>query len=220
MEHRFYQLTENQQRNFQLKLVAIFIALNFLVGLFLFVIGLAFLIPFIVAGILSIFAPFGDVPSGVKAGSLYYYSPLLIGEKIKNKCLVLHSGSLFDYYFVLIKGQNAQERKRQVFSLYLDGLLQLINDYEHQQPTQISIKATSYILNARTAKKLGLTVVKPDLLQRFIVYFNYFNLTCALSLLNNKLTWPNVKKTMSYKGELDTLIAKKSDLIALKSRFR
>jgi len=220
MEHRFYNLTLRQQRLFQLKLVGGFLVLNIVVGLLLLLIGLPFLIIFTFALSLSVVAPFGDVPSGVKSGSLQYYSPLLIGEKIRKQCLVLHSGSLFDYYFVLNKAHSAGERKKQVFAAYVDGLLNLINQYENKQPTQISIKATSYILNPRTANKLGLSPTSPDMIQRIILYFNYLNLTCALSLLNRKLTWPNMQKTVSYEGKLDTLIDKKNDLLLMKRRFQ
>lgn len=220
MTHRFYSLTSGQQRWFQLKLAIGFIALNLVSGLFLMLIGLPLLSFFMFAVSLSVFAPFVDVPMGVKSGSLHYYSPLLIGEKIRNNRLVLHSGSLFDYYFVLNKAHSVREIKRQVFSAYVDGLLNLIHEHENKQPTQISIKATSYILNTRTAKKLGLSPTSPDMLQRFILYFNYINLTCALSLLNKKLTWPNIQKIASYEGKLDTLIDKKNDLISMKNRFK
>jgi len=220
MEHRFYNLTPRQQRVFQLKMVGAFLALNLVVALLLMLAQLPFLILFTFALSLSVFAPFGDVPSGVKSGSLKYYSVLLIGEKVRNNRLVLHSGSLFDYYFVLNKKHSVRERKRQVFSAYVDGLLNLISQYENKQPTQITIKATSYILNPRTANKLGLSPTSPDMLQRFILYFNYINLTCALSLLNKKITWPNIQKTVSYEGTLDTLIEKKKDLLLMKRRLQ
>jgi hypothetical protein len=220
MTHTFYSLTPHQQRLFQFKLAAVFILFNFVVGTILFSIGLPFLILFVFALSLSIFAPFIDVPSGVNAGSLIYYSPLLIGEKIRNNRLVLHSGSLFDYYFVLDKNHSAQERRKCVFAAYIDGLLKLINQYENERPTQINIKATSYILNMRTAEKLGLKQIESDIIQRLILYFNFLNLTCALWLLNNKLTWPKMQRILTYEGELDTLIEKKANLIALQQRLK
>jgi len=61
--------------------------------------------------------------------------------------------------------------------------------------------------------------VTPDFSQWFLLYFNYLNLTCSLSLLNRKLTWPNIRKTTSYEGRLESLIAKKNDLLKLKSRL-
>lgn len=220
MIHPFYSLTPYQQRLIQLRLAAVFLLSNLVVGTIVFFTGLPSLILFFIALSISVFAPFIDVPNGVKTGSLVYYSPLLIGEKIRNNRLVLHSGSLFDYYFVLEKNHSARERKKSVFAAYIDGLLELISQYENQQPTQITINATSYILNVRTAHKIGLKRVKSDVFQRIILYYNFINLTCALSLLNNKLTWPKMQRIFSYEGELDTLIDRKADLIALQQRFK
>ncbi|MEW6990944.1 hypothetical protein AADZ91_09680 [Colwelliaceae bacterium 6441] len=220
MIHRFYNLTPQQQFLVQLKLAILFLLLNIVMGTLLFFIGLPFLILFFFAISLSVLAPFIDVPSGVKAGSLFYYSPLLIAEKVRNNRLVLHSGSLFDYYFVLDKDSSAQERKKTVFSAYIDGLLNLINQYENKQTEQLSIKMTSYILNPRTAKKIGLKQTDTDLFQRIILYFNYINLTSALSLLNNKLTWPKMQNIYSYEGKLDSLMKRKADLLALQQRLK
>ena len=219
MTHAFYNLTPQQQRQFQLKLAAGYLLFNVIVGALLFLVGLPFLILFVFALSLSVVAPFVDVPSGIKAGTLHYYSPMLIGEKIRNQRLVLHGGSLFDYYFVLDRTQSASQRRKAVYVAYIEGLLNLIEQYENQQPTQITIKATSYILNPRTAKKIGLKPVSADALQQWILYFNFINLTCAASLLNGKLTWPKLKQTSTYQGELDTLIGKKVDLQRLRQRL-
>ena len=220
MTHSFYTLTPYQQRLFQFKLTAIFMFFNLLAGSFFLFIGIPFLILFLFALSLTVFAPFVDVPSGVKSGGLIYYSPLLIGEKVRNNRLVLHSGSLFDYYFVLDKSQSAKEKRKLIFFAYIDGLLKLISHYENQQPTKITIKLTSYILNPRTANKIGLKRKSTDMIQGLILYFNFINLTWALSLLNNKLTWPNMQKIFTYEGELDTLIEKKTELIDLQQRLK
>jgi len=106
-----------------------------------------------------------------------------------------------------------------VFTAYIDGLLKLIERYQGQQPTDISIKATSYILNVRTANKIGLKRVRTDMIQSFILYYNFVNLTCAMSLLNKKLTWPKMQKIFTFEGKLDTLIEKKDELLALQKRF-
>ena len=219
MNHPFFTLAPPEQKRIQLKLAAAFIGFNLIAGSLLFVIGLVPLIPFVFAFSLSVFAPFVDCPSGVKAGNLIYYSPLLVGEKIKKNRLVLHAGSLFDYYFVLDKDQSARERKKFVYQNYTQGLLAVIEEFESQRPTQITIKATSYILNPRTAKKLGLELVQTDILQRVILYFNFINLTFASSLLNKKLTWPKMNKIYTFEGKLDVLIEKKDELIALQAKL-
>ncbi|ATC96590.1 hypothetical protein [Pseudoalteromonas tunicata] len=219
MKHSFYSLSNTEQAAFVLKLAALFILLNLVLGTLLYFCGLVFLSLFIFAISLSVFAPFVDVPSGVKSGSLRYYSTLLIGEKIKNNRLVLHGGSLFDYYFTLDFNQTAPERKKQVLSALIDGLLILIAEHEHGKPTAIRIHATSYILNPRTAKKLGLHVCQTDVIQQLILYFNFVNLTCSLSFLTGRLTLPNMKKIYSFEGELNALIANKAYLQRLHARL-
>ena len=220
MKHRYYALTKGQQRLFLFKLTGLLLGFNLLIAMVLLVSGLAFLSLFIFALSLSVFAPFVDVPSGVKNGSLVYYSPLLIAEKIKHNAITLHSGSLFDYYFSLDFTQSAQARKKQVFQAYVDGLLTLINQYEHQPPDHIQINATSYILNPRTARKLGLQITKTNLIQQFILYFNFINLTCALSLLKGQLTLPKMNQIYSFNGQLSTLIANKPYLLKLKEKLK
>jgi hypothetical protein len=155
----------------------------------------------------------------VKSGSLHYYSPLLIGEKVKNGLLVLHSGSLFDYYFVLNKGTNGTQRKKQVFRAYLQGLLNLIEQYQNIPADGIKVKVTSYIINAKTAEKIGLHKAKVDFVQSLILYFNYFNLLITLSFMNVKLSTPKLSKMSSFEGSLEDLIDKKEYLLALKKRL-
>ncbi|MBU2893134.1 hypothetical protein KO495_07310 [Colwellia sp. D2M02] len=219
MEHSFYLFSRRQKIMFYLKLVSLFILINVFIGALLFFCGLSGFSLLFLAISLTVFAPFVDVPSGMKNGSLLYYSPLLIAEKMKNNQLVLHSGSLFDYYFALDFTSTAQERKRRVFIANIKGLLALIAQYEQQNSTNIRIKVTSYIINPRTANKLGLQRQKTDFIQLFILYFNFVNLTCAMSLLKGKFTLPNLKQVYTFEGELDVLIANKAYLQGLQKRL-
>ena len=66
---------------------------------------------------------------------------------------------------------------------------------------------------------MGLHKVKTDFLGSMLIYFIYFNLLCSLSLLNTKLTFPNINKVCSFEGDLDDLMRKKDYLLALKSRI-
>lgn len=219
MQHRFYLKTAKQQQVIQWQIIGAAILLNIILAGLFFSLNLAFMALIIVAISLSIIAPFIDVPAGVKSGSLRYYSPLLIGEKVKNDILTLHSGSLFDYYFVLTKGTCRTERKKQVFRAYLQGLLNLIEQYDTLDPSGIKIKATSYIINARTAEKIGLRKVKVDFIQSLILVYNYFNLLLTLSFMHAKLSSPKLSKMSSFEGDLVDLIDKKEYLLALKNRL-
>lgn len=124
------------------------------------------------SGTMSIIAPFFDTPSLAKQGELIYYSPLFLTEKGKNGVITMHGGTLFDYYYVLDRTLNGTQRTKLIIKGYLDGLLNLIEEYEGKVPNLIKIKGTSYIINERTANKIGLKKVKTSLLQSFILGFN------------------------------------------------
>lgn len=64
---------------------------------------------------------------------------------------------------------------------------------------------------------MGLHKVKTDFLGSMLIYFTYFNLLCSLSLLNTKLTFPNINNVCSFEDDLDDLMRKKGYLLALKS---
>lgn len=219
MEHRFYEKTLKQQHIIQFKILGPAILFIIVLGGVFYLLDVSFLIFIGFSITLSIIAPFIDVPSGVKSGSLKYYSPILIGESVKNGILKLHVGTLFHYYYVLNKRTSRTERKKQAFRGYIQGLISLIEEYEITRPNAIKIKATSYIINKRTAEKIGLCKVKTDFLGHLILYFNYFNLLCSLSLMNTKLSFPNLSDMCSFEGDLDDLISKKNYLIALKNRI-
>lgn len=159
-----------------------------------------------------------DVPSGIKSGSLHYYSPALIAEKERKGLVTLHSATLFDYFFMFNKSQSAQQRKKFVISQGLAGLLAMILEYE-QKPSNVKVVATSYILNPRTAKRLGLKKVDTNFAQLFILSFNYLNLTLSQSFLNKKLSWPNLAKVSTYEANINDLIAAKQTLINLQKRM-
>jgi hypothetical protein len=216
MEHKFYLKTEKEQKQAQFKLAGVAILLNSVLLLLLFAIGLPLLYLLFISITLSIIAPFFDVPSLAKKGQLIYYSPLFLIEKEKNGVLTIHGGTLFDYYYVIDRDLNGAQRTNLIIRGYLDGLLNLIEEYEGKEPNLIKIRGTSYIINERTANKIGLKKVKTNLLQSLILCFNYFNLTSSYSLAKAKLSFPNLRNTHSFEGDLDTLIQQKKYLLRLK----
>ena len=46
--------------------------------------------------VISIIAPFFDIPSLKKSGKLIYHSPLFLTERKKNGVIKIHGGTLFD----------------------------------------------------------------------------------------------------------------------------
>lgn len=218
INHPFYEKTPKEQQQFLLKLG--------LLALLIFgvAVGIAYLtqlyfIPVVVLFILiSTIASFIDTPSMRKSGKLTYYSSLFLAEEEKNNKMVIHGGTLFDYYFVLPQQYNGTERTRLILLKYIQGLIELINTYEGR--TDLTIKGTSYIINERTAKKIGLKAVKTDGAQTIILLINYIPLTLAYSLSKAKLNFPNLSKIKTYEGQLKDLVEKREMLLELEKRLR
>lgn len=152
---------------------------------------------------ISIIAPFFDTPSLKKSGKLIYYSPLFIIEKPKNGTIKIHGGTLFDYYFVIDKKMNGKQRTNFIIQQYLQGLLCLIE--EHKNDKNLKIRGTSYIMNKRTAEKIGFKIVKTDLLQKMILTYNYFNIFISNSISKNKISFPNLKEIKTYEADFQRL---------------
>ncbi|UZR93814.1 hypothetical protein [Chondrinema litorale] len=218
LNHQFYLKPEAEQKRFIWKVVSLIIILFAIIFLLSWWKGWYLLI-ILCPIILMSLASFVDAPSGKKDGTLIYYSPLLIVEKKKEAILNLHGGTLFDYCFVLDRKQNAAERTKFILKSYLEGIVNLIKEYETSDKTHSKVKATSYIINERTAKKAGFKLAKTDGLQNFILLINYIPLTLSYSMSKGKLAFPNLANIKSYECEISDLIANKVFLQNLLKRF-
>jgi hypothetical protein len=143
-------------------------------------------------------APFFDVPSLIKREKLTYYSLFMLAEQEKDKIIKIHGGTLFDYYFVFQEKMTKKERTRIVLLEYLRGLRNLAESTNED----IKIQGTSYIINERTANKLGLKKVSINGLQNLILIFNYINIVLSISLVKKSLCFPNLKKIQTFEGEI------------------
>lgn len=209
MKHGFYQKSKREQHQIQ-----------FLIGLFAFIIILAFLFISVKTGLfflvilaftitLSIIAPFFDTPSLKKSGALVYHSPLFLSEKPKKGMIKIHGGTLFDYVFVIDRNLNGKQRTKFILQQYLEGLLQLIEEHEHTHSGDLKIRGTSYIINERTVKRIGFKVVETDGIQSVILLYNYFNLLIANSIAKGKLSFPNMNEIKTFETTLENLIERK-----------
>lgn len=213
MEHKFYQKSKKEQNQIfatiaiatiLILIIAIFIALKLnlrLTGILIFAI------------VLSIIAPFFDMPSLKKSGKMIYYSPLFITEKPKNGTIKIHGGTLFDYYFVIDKTLNGKQRTDFIIQQYIQGLLCLME--KHGNESDMKIRGTSYILNPRTAEKLGFTVTRTDILQRFILTYNYFNILISNSIAKNRLSFPKLNNTITFETDFKQLAQHKDYIYKL-----
>lgn len=168
--------------------------------------------------VLSIVAPFFDVPSLKKSGKLIYYSSLFLTEKPKNELIKIHGGTLFDYFFVIDRKMNGKQRTKLIIQQYLSGLLSLIE--EHKDNKQVKIRGTSYIINKKTAEKIGFKVTKTDFSQKAVLTYNYFNILISNSIAKNKLSFPNLGKTRTFEAKISQLIEKKRYLERLNESLK
>ncbi|WP_425637911.1 hypothetical protein ACPUEN_00645 [Algoriphagus yeomjeoni] len=220
LKHAFYLKSKNEQVWIQVRIG--FFAVLILLIVFLICWNTGFFLPLIL-GLpitLSLVAPFFDVPALKKSGDLVYYSPLFLAEKPKNGKIIVHGGTLFDYVFVIDPSLKGRERSKLIMEQYLEGLVNLIDHVQKENSKNLTIRGTSYILNTRTARKIGFQVVQTDFLQRCILIYNYFNLLCANSLAKGKLTFPKLDEIQTFEAKLDKLMERRNFINSLNKKLK
>lgn len=220
MEHRFYTKTKREQNQIFLLIgIGAFLAI-------LFVLFVSWTIGFFLLGILifsivlSIVAPFFDTPSLVKSGKLMYHSPLFLSEKPKKGVVIIHGGTLFDYVFVLDKKMNGTQRTKFILQQYVEGLLNFIEHYKDHSDDALVVRGTSYIINAKTAERLGFKIRGTDFGQTLILTFNYFNIMLSSSFAKKKLSFPKLNDTKTFEASLDDLAARKVYINRLNEKLK
>ncbi len=168
---------------------------------------------------LTIIAPFFDTPSLKRNGKLVYYSPLFLAENEKKGVVTVHGGTLFDYVYVIDRRLNGKQRTRLILKSYLDGLLNLMEAHRDRKDKPIKIKGTSYIINNRTADKIGLKKTKTSLSQALILILNYVHLSISYSFSKSRISFPNLSDINTYEGEIGELLKRKEYLLKLRERL-
>ena len=212
--HKFYTKTPKAQNKFLLALGLLAFAVLLILVVFSIYTGFYFIGILGFAIILSLVAPFFDMPSLKKSGKMIYYAPLFITEKPKDGLIKIHGGTLFDYYFAIDKNLNGRERTSYIMYEYLNGLLALIEAYKDQP--QLRVQGTSYIINERTAKKLGFKVNNTDSFQKLILIYNYFNMLLSNSIAKNKLSFPKLNNTKTFEAQICELALRKANIEKLR----
>ncbi|OIQ30858.1 MAG: hypothetical protein BM564_01205 [Bacteroidetes bacterium MedPE-SWsnd-G2] len=218
MNHRFYNKNKKEQNRILMLIAICSLLIVFFSGLISFYSNIYFIAIFTIAIVLSIIAPFFDMPSLKKSGKMIYYSPLFITEKPKNGVIKIHGGTLFDYYFVIDKKRNGKQRTNFIIQQYLQGLLLLLE--QHENEPEIKIQGTSYIINKRTAEKLGFKIIETDILQKIILAYNYFNILISNSIAKNKLSFPNLKETKTFETTFKQLRERKDYIVQLNNTLK
>ena len=73
----------------------------------------------------------------------------------------------------------------------------------------MKIQGTSYVINKRTAQKIGFQVIETNVLQKVILSYNYFNILISNSLAKNRLAFPKISNTKSFEAEISQLNKRK-----------
>ena len=193
------------------------------VGMSLFIslkTGVYFLVIIIFPVTLSIIAPFFDTPFLKKSGDLMYHSTLFLSEKLKKGVITIHGGTLLDYVFVIDRKMSGKQRTTFIVQQYVEGLLALIEQYENRKFGNIRIRGTSYIINQRTAQRVGFKIVRTDYIQKLILTYNYFNILITYSIAKDKLSFPKLRETMTFETNLSDLVERKKSIRELNETLK
>ncbi|WP_339919775.1 hypothetical protein [uncultured Flavobacterium sp.] len=220
MQHNYYLKSRKEQNQIQIKIGVVALFFNLIVLALSILSGLHLLLLISITITLSIIAPFLDTPKLKKNGKLIYYSTLFIAEKEKNGKIIIHGGSLFDYVFVINKNLNGTQRTKFILQKYLEGILNLMETCEKNNNTSVKIKGTSYILNERTANKLGLKIIKTDYIQKLILTYNYVNIVISNSIAKRKISFPKISNIRTFESELNELIERKEFIQELNNQLK
>lgn len=147
------------------------------------------------------------------SGLLNYYSPMLLVVKSKTQEWELHNGTTFDYILNMKWKQKGSNASKYIMINYLKGLLKIITEIEKNKlKEEITILGISYIINKKTAERLGFTVEKPNIFRRILFLIDYFTLFLMYSYSQGKFAFPNVLKVKKIKISGSKLIASKEKI--------
>jgi len=218
LNHPFYQRSIRQQFTIQVCIAIAALLLLLLIFLIAWYSSLYFLLALAFMITLSLIAPFFDVPALRKSGGLVYRSPLFLTEKPKNGVMRIHGGTLLDYIFVIDRQKTGNQRTTFILQQYLQGLLQILE--EHQREPELRLRGTSYILNERTAQRLGFESIRTEPLQKLILIYNYPNLMLCASIAKGRLSFPHLARIKTFETDLATLSRNKEFIQQLQQKLK
>ncbi len=140
-------------------------------------------------------AQFSVTPISKLTGFYHYYSPMLSAFIPTDKEIELHSGTSFDYLFIMRKYPAGNKFRYVMIYYFMEGLLKIIESIERKEtPVTVKIVATSYFFSQRTAAKLGFSIKDPSILDRVNLILNLPDLIWMYSLSQKRFLIPNVLK--------------------------
>jgi hypothetical protein len=220
MNHPYFLKSKEKQLIIQIKIGATAFTLNLIILAVSLWSGYYFLVFLSTSITLSIIAPFFDIPALKKKGKLIYYSSLFVTEKEQKGIIKIHGGSLFDYVFVIDKTLSGKQRTNFILHKYLEGLLNLIDVCKNNNNTSVKIKGTTYILNERTAHKIGLNSIKTDNIQKLILTYNYVNVLISNSIAKRKISFPKLNTIKTFESNIVALIKQREFIEGLNNKLK
>ncbi len=136
---------------------------------------------------------FTTAPFFKLAGIYKYYSPMLLGYMPNDIQIDIHSGSSFDYLFVMRKYKSGIQFRNRLLTYHLEGLLNIISQIENGfVPETVNISGTSYFFNERTLNKVGFELEIPSLFYRVNLFANAIDLIWMYSVSQGRLAIPKI----------------------------
>lgn len=159
------------------------------------------------------FCQFSITPLFRLIGVYKYYSPMLLGYMANNQQIELHSGTNFDYLFVMRKCKFGVEWRNKILLYHLEGLLSIIQQIENKAISEsVTIVGTSYFFNHRTLHKLGFNIEKASIGHKCNLFLNFIDLIWMYSLSQRKFAIPKLWNVHKASIQGSQLIMNKKEL--------
>jgi hypothetical protein len=121
---------------------------------------------------------------------------------------------------VIDKTLSGKQRTNFILQKYLEGLLNLIDVCEKDGNTVVKIKGTTYILNERTANKIGFNSIKTDIIQKIILIYNYVNVLISNSIAKRKISFPKMNTIKTFESTIAELIIRRGFIEGLNDKLK
>lgn len=216
--HKFYfksTKAQNQYLCYVITTLFLSVLLVAWIAWYLDCLFLTILIPLIVLNI----APFIDVPLGARKGRFVYHSACFLTEWSHDGRLVVHGGTLFDYWYAIDRDLSVKDRRRYVFKLYLEGLLNLIEHHAIKDNLDIKIIGTTYFINRKNLERFGFHIKPTSFLQLLLILVNYFNISLAMSYINRHPKLFTLDNLYTFEADINELLQKRKNIEDLHERL-
>lgn len=150
-----------------------------------------------------------------------YVSPMLMYIKKEDGTLELHSGTSFDYLFVMVKIRPGINWKNKMLHYYIVGLAQIVDKIKNGEiPETSMIKGTSYFMRNSITRKLGFNISEPEEMDKVNFFLDYLDLFWMYSLSNGKIQFPKFRNLRKAEISSRQLMKSENKLIEYIEYFK